>query len=569
MNSLGTGVYQTGTTDPTLKSSASATPTASSGTITRTSSAPAATPSSTVTMGAQATTPYQNVTPPATAIPASQTANNSALSSPVNQSLQMTPAEMSGGAAGIAAYNARIAAANPNLPAPGTTSSTGVTNNVNPSTGLLNQIGVGSAPASSTIGSTGPYSSTTAAGNPSQTGIINQLTSTSAAGSPVASTAASGLLASGTSNPLTSGDAYNAYLTAVNNLAAFKNKVSSQYGAMEQSDLPLPTVLGREAAANQQYASQEDALQQAVTQAQQALGYGIQEQGQQQAGLTSAGNIGNASQGTAQSGLTSAATLNQNSGNFPFVFNPTTGQYTVSGGDLNTAITSGVQQAVSNPTLYSSLDNAIASTYGNAAAGMFQQAYISGGGNPAVAAGIAEGTATGVAATTAAPGQTAAQNAITAGTVGTNTAAANAPAYVQLQQQLANVEGLGNLAVKVGTAGKVNPIGAQFADKTLAYMRSQMSDSDQTNFTSSVAAFLGAASGLLADSTGGTPTSVTNAINSFGSGTLTMGALSALVSQAQAEGNIKLGNAATAATAPGSSSVIGGVGGVNNNPAGI
>lgn len=108
-------------------------------------------------------------------------------------------------------------------------------------------------------------------------------------------------------------------------------------------------------------------------------------------------------------GLQGAATSAAPTGNFPFVFNPTTGSYSVSGGDLQGAISGGVQQAVSNPALYSALNDAITSTYGSAAAGMFQQAYIAAGGNPTTA--TAQGT-------------TAAQNTITAGTTPTATAAA-------------------------------------------------------------------------------------------------------------------------------------------------
>lgn len=164
-------------------------------------------------------------------------------------------------------------------------------------------------------------------------------------------------------------------------------------------------------------------------------------------------------QGQSQSALTSAGQLTQPSGNFPFVFNPATASYSVSGGDLQGAISGGVQQSLSNPTLYTALNNAITSTYGAAAAGMFQQAYIAAGGNPSIAAGQAtgaqalaaapgQGQATGEAAVIAAGGQTQAQNAITAGTAATSADSTAYQAAVQnvskASQQYAAATGVGS-----------------------------------------------------------------------------------------------------------------------------
>ncbi len=164
--------------------------------------------------------------------------------------------------------------------------------------------------------------------------------------------------------------------------------------------------------------------------------------GQGQQGLAAGINAALAPTTTQLGGLESAAGLVTPSGNFPFVFNPATGQFTVSGGDLTSAISTGVQQAISNPTLFSSLNDAITSTFGAASAGMFQRAYIAAGGNPAVAAG----TATGAQAVAAAKGQTEAANIQTAGTAATGAAST---AYRTAVQHVSNVTGLYTAATGV------------------------------------------------------------------------------------------------------------------------
>lgn len=90
------------------------------------------------------------------------------------------------------------------------------------------------------------------------------------------------------SNPLESGGAYAAYSSAIDNLNRLKSRIAETFSGIEQSGIPVEFQGGREASLSKQYASQLDAAQQAVNQAQQALGYGIQEQSTQQSGLTSA-----------------------------------------------------------------------------------------------------------------------------------------------------------------------------------------------------------------------------------------------------------------------------------------
>lgn len=160
----------------------------------------------------------------------------------------------------------------------------------------------------------------------------------------------------------------------------------------------------------------------------------------------SANAQGLTAQAQTQSALSSAGSLTQPSATFPFVFDPATGSFSTSGGNLQTSISGGVQQAISNPTLYSSLEGAIQATYGQAAAGMFQQAFIQAGGNPSIAAGQAtgaqalaaapgQGQAAGEAAVIAAGGQTQAANIQTAGTAATSAAST---AYQTATQQVAD-----------------------------------------------------------------------------------------------------------------------------------
>lgn len=142
-------------------------------------------------------------------------------------------------------------------------------------------------------------------------GLVGSLSQNSLVGSPLVGTAAQGLMANAQNNPLQSGGAYDAYARATKDLADLKSGIASQFGRMESDAIPLEFTQGREQVLNRQNASLLDAAQQRVNQAQASLGYGIQEQQAQQAGLTSAGNLGNTAQGLLQSGLTSAGQLSQ------------------------------------------------------------------------------------------------------------------------------------------------------------------------------------------------------------------------------------------------------------------
>lgn len=113
-------------------------PAASSGTVTRTSTAPATTPSVIPTPVAAPTAQ--------TSVPVTSTSVNTYGLTPTSSNwFQLQPGESP------ANYNARVAAANPNLPAPGTTSTTGVTNTAAAAPSVLGTTINGVTPSSTTI----------------------------------------------------------------------------------------------------------------------------------------------------------------------------------------------------------------------------------------------------------------------------------------------------------------------------------------------------------------------------------------------------------------------------------
>lgn len=165
------------------------------------------------------------------------------------------------------------------------------------------------------------------------------------------------------------------------------------------------------------------------------------------------------------------------------------------------------------------------------------------------------------------------QNATTAGTAPTNayaaTFGANYPQYVALKQNVDNVAQLGNLALTVGGQGGINPLSPQFANLAINQFKNQLSSADQVKFNSAIVAFAGAASQLLTNSSGQTPTGVTDSINGIISGNVPMATLQQLVQQAVSEGNVKLSNAAAAVNTPGAGIGAPTVGTSNSNPVGI
>lgn len=117
--------------------------------------------------------------------------------------------------------------------------------------------------------------------------------------------------------------------------------------------------------------------------------------------------------------------------------------------------------------------------------------------------------------------------------------------YNNVKLQVNNVDSLGNLLVQTGSGQNINPFQFAPANQALNTFQSSLSSEGQAQFKSSLAAFAGVASQLLANSSGQIPTDVSNNISKIADGTITMGALQSLVNQAKLEGSTKLGNQAS------------------------
>lgn len=145
------------------------------------------------------------------------------------------------------------------------------------------------------------------------------------------------------------------------------------------------------------------------------------------------------------------------------------------------------------------------------------------------------------------------------------------PQVLELQNQLSNVDQLGGLLLSTAQGGQINPFAPQLANRTIAQFRGQLSDADQAKFNSTLAAFQGAASQLLASSSGQIPTDVSANIAAISNGSLSLAALKAMVEQASMEGQIKLSNIQQATNTAGAgigAPTVGGAAG-GSNPLGI
>lgn len=208
-------------------------------------------------------------------------------------------------------------------------------------------------------------------------------------------------------------------------------------------------------------------------------------------------------------------------------YNPLTAGQPGQGGDIGGVITQ-YAQGLANGTLpYSSIPSTIT-------------------GNPVLNAQLLQAAGGSNFNLNSALGSSAAQQS-NAQLGGTAVQQANAstyqnalPQYYQMQAQLQNVEGLGNMLLQTAAGGQVNPFDARFANQTVAQFQSQLSSPERTRFQETLNNFQGAASALLANSSGQIPTDVSSSINALGTGTLSLGALKALVDQAQKNGSIKL-----------------------------
>lgn len=361
-------------------------------------SAPITQPSA-VTVTKTSTAPVAAPTPQATPQP---TPVSTPAATPINTSLQMTPSEMSGGAAGIAAYNARIAAANPNLPAPGTTSSTGVTNSV-PATSA-NSI-MPTPGVLSTTNPTTPTTPTTPVATPADdthSGTLQTQANTSA------------------TDP-TQTPAYQAAQTLYNNAEASYNQIQNELaitnGKLETGDQALPVVLGQEGALQKQYAGQLDAYATTMQQAQASMntaisGYSAQTSAENNT-TTQTQPSNEFIQQSPSSTLVGAngQPIAQTSGASGSLVSPLTGNpITSSGNPKQDAAVSTALQDIANGSGYANAVNAAGlSLYGTAAISQLQSGLPAGFNINA----------------SNAKASTQAQNINTSGTAGTNAAAQN------------------------------------------------------------------------------------------------------------------------------------------------
>lgn len=182
-------------------------------------------------------------------------------------------------------------------------------------------------------------------------GLLTSLAETSKAGNQGTLQAQTGLLEGAKQNLGTSGQAYNDYQTAIDELQNLKNKYAEATASIDSSGIPLEFQQGRKQVLYNQYASMLDAAQQKVNQAQNAINLQISGGQLQQAGLTGAGNIGTTAQGLTQSGLGTAAGLAQPI-QLPYgtqYINPQTGESIGNaGGDMNSIINYWADQIANN-----------------------------------------------------------------------------------------------------------------------------------------------------------------------------------------------------------------------------
>lgn len=278
--------------------------------------------------------------------------------------------------------------------------------------------------------------------------------------------------------------------------------------------LPLQFVQGREQVLNRQYSAEEAAAESALTNALTARGQNI----------TGLGTVAGLAQPT------------QVPYNNQYI-DPTTGKPVNPsvGGDMTSAVALQAEKVKNGTASPQDAANAL-SAYGQAGTNALQQALGSNFSIPQ-ARGISSATET---------------NAQTGGTASVD---ANNKIYqdalansANLQQQLGNVDQLGNLLLTTAQAGGINPSSSQFANQSIAQVRSQLSNAQQAQFDSTMNT-LTAKIGLLLNVGGGAVTDqVRNSANQVLSGTLALSALPAVLNQIQSEGAIVAQNQRDVAT---------------------
>ncbi len=290
----------------------------------------------------------------------------------------------------------------------------------------------------------------------------------------IARNSATTLQGLGTSNPGTSGPAYDAYQTAIQNEQNLKSGIAKEYGTIESQPIPLEFQQGREQVAARQNASLIDAAQQATNEKAAALGYGIQGNQAQQSAETGAANTALTGQGQTYGALQNAAGLAKPevAGYGQTSFNPADNSFGANGGsnlDPQTQSTSFAQKVMSGQMTY---DQAVSSMgYAGAAGKTFlDNAITSAGGNPLLLQASGAASQSNIQT-----GQTAAVNA------GNTTYQQANPQYQRLANVvIPNIEGFGQLLMS--GAGGINPFDSQHANMTLQQFQSELSSPQQAAF---------------------------------------------------------------------------------------
>ncbi len=400
-------------------------------------------------------------------------------------------------------------------------------------------------PPPSNIGSTG-----SSAGNNTFSGLVDQEANTAVKGSPVAAAAGQGALSVG-NNQAAYESAKADYQKAVDDYNSLQSKVAEQYANTSSQSIPLEFQQGQQQVLAKQYASQLDAAQQKVTEMSNVLNAGIAEQGAQTSAYSTAGNIGQSAQNSAQSGLSTAISASAPTGNFPWSYNPQTGQFTnaSTGASVSSGFTgnygsdtSSMASAIMNGKIgYQDAESALSGYYGNTADANLTSAIVAAGGNPTLLKAKATGQSQNTTAVTTAPvnAQLGVYNQQIAALGTSQVAAQQIGAFGdQLIATMSAPPEQGGLGI--------NPYSSQYVNQSLNALHTQFSDPKYATFNTNIAGLQARVSALL--STGEIPTAATAGAQAIVSGNATLKSMQATLQQIQAEAGAITGAQANVAS---------------------
>lgn len=232
---------------------------------------------------------------------------------------------------------------------------------------------------------------------------------------------------------------------------------------------------------------------QAATAANEAAGQSYTGQGLIQSGLASAGGLAQNQQQLTQSGLTSAGGLAQPSGNYPFVFNPTTGTFT-NASDGSTVTPQQAATAVLNGQM--SYSQAVSGIPGAAGESQLQAAILQQNPNANINALQAQAAAQ-------------ASNVQQAGTAQTSTAASGYQQAVQTYQNMNTIYSAATgqastLTSDLASTG-INTSNLQDYNQAINSLSSRLGSTAITKIATDIAELQNTYSNLLSTG-GGTPT---------------------------------------------------------------